>query len=66
MVSGEVEASFYNNDRNLVKKTTLRGGDALLQLSGGHSFRILKEARIIEVKQGPYCGNEKEKEYLDE
>jgi mannose-6-phosphate isomerase-like protein (cupin superfamily) len=65
IVSGEIEARFYD-DHKLVQTITLYRGDALLQLSGGHEFRMIRPTKIIEVKQGPYYGNEKEKEYLEE
>jgi len=63
IISGEVEADFYDN-KKLVKKTILYGGDALLQINGGHGFKIRKPSKIIELKQGPFYGVEKEKTYI--
>lgn len=62
IIKGEVEATFYDNNV-VVKITILTEGDALLQLRGGHGFKMLKETKLIELKQGPYYGNA-EKEYL--
>jgi hypothetical protein len=28
----------------------------ILLSNGGHGFEMLEESEIIEVKQGPYCG----------
>lgn len=59
---GEVEAHIYSADRILVKTATLREGDLLLLVSGGHGFKILKDAILLEIKQGPYTGiDEKER-----
>ena len=34
----------------------LEAGDVVLLLDGGHSFDIIDDARMIEIKQGPYVG----------
>ena len=31
-------------------------GDVILLSDGGHGFKMLEPSEIIEVKQGPYCG----------
>ena len=28
----------------------------ILLADGGHGFKMLEQSEIIEVKQGPYCG----------
>ena len=38
----------------------LEQGDVILLAFGGHGFKIIDDAEIIEVKQGPYAG-EKDK-----
>ena len=64
VLEGEVEATFYDEGR-VVGSAVLYAGDALLQVTGGHSFKMLQDSKIIEVKQGPYYGNGKEKEYIE-
>ena len=36
----------------------MKTGDVILLVSGGHGFEMLEESEIIEVKQGPYAGEE--------
>ena len=36
----------------------LSDGDVVALFSGGHGFEILSDAEIIEVKQGPYTGED--------
>jgi hypothetical protein len=36
----------------------LEGGDVILLASGGHGFEVLEEIEMIEVKQGPYAGDQ--------
>ncbi len=64
IISGEIVAKFYDGNK-LIKTTTLQEGDALLQVEGGHGFKMLKPSKIIEVKQGPFYGTEKEKSYIE-
>jgi cupin fold WbuC family metalloprotein len=59
--SGEVEASFYADGTDVVEVRTLKSGDTILLLSGGHSFKVLADSKIIEVKQGPYYGTDEDK-----
>lgn len=63
VVIGEVEVTIYD-DNSRVKKIFLKTGDMLLQINGGHGFRILENTKLIELKQGPYYGTEKEKTYI--
>ncbi len=63
IIEGKVEVSFFDGN-TLVRKAVLDEGDSLLQLSGGHGFKILEKTKMIEVKQGPYYGVKNEKEYI--
>jgi hypothetical protein len=63
---GKVEAEFYDGNSKKVVTTILNSGDTIILVSGGHGFNILEDARIIEVKQGPYYGAEDDKVRFDE
>ena len=39
---------------------------ALLQLTGGHAFKILPGTKYFEIKQGPYLGKHADKEVFDD
>jgi len=54
--SGKVRVDFFDNDQNYVESTILHAGDVILLADGGHGFKMLEQSEIIEVKQGPYCG----------
>ena len=54
--SGKVRVDFYNDQKHYIESRILQAGDIILLAFGGHGFRILEEAEIIEVKQGPYAG----------
>ena len=56
--SGRVRVDFYDNDRNYLESRILQTGDVILLATGGHGFEMLEETQMIEVKQGPYAGDQ--------
>lgn len=61
---GRVAVDFYDEDGQRVGDAVLNMGDTILLLAGGHGFNILEDSKIIEVKQGPYEGVERDKRRL--
>lgn len=55
--SGRVRVDFYDNEQTYVKSSILKKGDVILLSDGGHGFKMLEKSEMIEVKQGPYCGD---------
>lgn len=55
---GRLRVDFYDNDRNYIESRILQGGDVILLATGGHGFEVLEEIEMIEVKQGPYAGDQ--------
>ena len=54
--SGKVRVDFFTNEQEYVTSRILHPGDVILLADGGHGFKMLEPSEIIEVKQGPYCG----------
>jgi hypothetical protein len=55
---GKVQVDFYKEDRSFLTSRELKTSDVVLLASGGHGFEFLEESEIIEVKQGPYTGDD--------
>ena len=55
---GKVKITFYTDERAYLTERTLQSGDVILLASGGHGFEFLEDTDMIEVKQGPYCGDQ--------
>ena len=53
---GKLRCDFYTEDREYIKSTIIEDGDVMLLVSGGHGFECLEETEMLEVKQGPYAG----------
>lgn len=56
--SGKVRVDFYDDDQNYLESRILQTGDIILLAHGGHGFKMLEPTEIVEVKQGPYCGEQ--------
>lgn len=57
---GKVKVDFFNSSKKYVLSETINTNDWLILLSGGHSFEVLEDVQMIEVKNGPYAA-EKDK-----
>jgi hypothetical protein len=55
--SGKVRVDFFDDEKNYIESRILNVGDVILLAAGGHGFQMLEQSEIIEVKQGPYCGD---------
>lgn len=55
---GKLRVDFYNDDRKYLESRLLESGDVILLVHGGHGFEVIEEVEMIEVKQGPYVGEQ--------
>ena len=54
ILDGDLKVDFYNNKKKYLFSKILRKNDIIILLTGGHGFKVLKNCKFIEVKQGPY------------
>ncbi len=62
VLKGQVAVDFYDDDKTAIAERILNEGDLIIIVAGGHGFRMLSEAVMLEIKQGPYPGMTEEKE----
>ena len=55
---GKLRVDFYDDYKDYLESRILTEGDTILMVSGGHGFEVLEELEMIEVKQGPYVGEQ--------
>jgi mannose-6-phosphate isomerase-like protein (cupin superfamily) len=55
---GKLRVDFYTKEQEYLESRILQAGDAVLLIQGGHGFEILEDVEMIEVKQGPYVGEQ--------
>ena len=67
ILTGAIEASFWDIDDTIIYKTVLKSGDCAVVFYAGHSFKVLEDkTTLYEVKNGPYYGVEKDKTFIGE
>lgn len=60
---GVLRVDLYDEYEDYLESRDLHAGDIILLISGGHGFRVLEEVEMIEVKQGPYAGDNDKKKF---
>lgn len=58
---GKLRVDFYSPDQVYLHSRILCAGDTILLASAGHGFEILEEIEMVEIKQGPYSGEDADK-----
>jgi len=58
---GKLRVDIFDKNKQHVASSILNQYDVLFLVSGGHGFTMLEDCEILEVKQGPYLGVEKDK-----
>lgn len=53
---GKLRVDFYNVNKVCIDHAILQAGDIILLCAGGHGFKVLEEISMVEIKQGPYVG----------
>lgn len=54
--SGVVRVDFYTQEQDYLESRIVYKGDIILLAAGGHGFKMIQPAEMVEIKQGPYAG----------
>ena len=63
---GRVRANLYSSQGKKFDSIELGEGDVIFFITGGHGFDMLEDTKLLEIKQGPYIGKEKDKKMIEE
>lgn len=62
---GKLRAHIYTEEKKLLTSVNLIAGDTIILLAGGHGYEIMGDGtKVLEVKNGPYVGAEKDRERI--
>jgi mannose-6-phosphate isomerase-like protein (cupin superfamily) len=61
---GRLRVDFYDADQHYLESRILGAGDVILLIQGGHGFEVLEDVEMIEVKQGPYVGEQDKTRFI--
>lgn len=56
LLKGRIRVELFDDAGAPLRVVLMKPGDAILLARGGHKVKVLDNAKIIEVKQGPYAG----------
>ena len=54
ILDGILRVDFYSNQEKYLFSKKLYKDDLIMLSNGGHGFKVIKDVKMIEVKQGPY------------
>lgn len=60
---GTIRVTVFDEEWKPLEQAELMKGDFLLFLRGGHGIEVIDDCRMIEVKQGPYPGENAAKDF---
>ncbi len=65
VVKGKVECNLFTENGEFIEKVVLEEGQLIIQLSQAHEYIILEDSVVLEVKNGPYFGPDKDRTRID-
>lgn len=66
VIQGIIKVVLYDVDDEIIFEGSLSSGDCLITFRGGHTFESLEDETLLyEFKNGPYFGQEKDKEFIE-
>jgi len=66
VIRGSAKAFIYSEDEKLFAETLVKEGDFIIFWNGGHGYEILEDdTLVLEVKNGPFLGVEKDKRRIN-
>ena len=64
VLKGKVEVTYFDLDDIEISRHLLSQGHISITLQGGHSYRIVESAKVLEFKSGPYLGPTLDKAFI--
>jgi hypothetical protein len=62
---GRLRAKIFDTAGKPLTDLELRAGDIILMLRGGHGYEVLEDGtEVLEVKNGPYVGPDRDRRRL--
>lgn len=63
ILDGKMKVDFFSSNKKYLRSKILKKNDILILLNGGHGFKMLKDCKFLEVKQGPYISDKDKKKF---
>ena len=61
VLEGSIVCNLYTTDREFISSEEINQGQLIIQFQGIHEYEIKKDSKVLEIKNGPYFGPEKDR-----
>ena len=61
VLEGKIKCNLFNEEGLEVHSEVINEGQMIIQYEGVHEYEILENTKVIEVKNGPYFGPDKDR-----
>jgi len=61
---GIVEVDLFDDEGEVIRSVSLKGGDAIVLIHGVHAIRVTEDMQCLSVKQGPFMGDNNDKVFV--
>ena len=65
VIKGKIECNIYTKSGNFIESFVLNKNEVAIQLYGVHEYIILEKSIVVENKNGPYFGPEKDRKRIE-
>jgi hypothetical protein len=62
---GKLRVDLYDSNKLYIESKILEAGDVILLAAGGHGFEVVEFVEMLEIKQGPYAGDQDKIRFAD-
>ena len=61
VLEGNIICNLYTKDGNFIATEEINQNQLIIQYQGIHEYEIMKDSKILEIKNGPYFGPDKDR-----
>ncbi len=62
---GKLRLDLYSQEKEYIESTVIEAGDIVFLPYGGHGLKCLEDVSMVEVKQGPYLGEDDKVRFIE-
>ena len=64
VLKGEIECNLYTEEGEFIESIIVKESEGIIQHNHAHEYKILKDSIILESKNGPFLGVERDKTFI--
>ena len=61
VIDGKIKCNLYKEDTTFIESLIIDSGMLIIQYEGIHEYEMIQKSKILEVKNGPYFGPDKDR-----